>query len=112
LYAANTFVVTRWVHLVLAGQPCGERHLPPPARLISGRQPAVCSQTMAMTAGIAAARVIRQGIAAHTSSLGRLCPERDGVAAARRVLQIARNMAANMPVATREHIPRRTSRIG
>jgi hypothetical protein len=66
---------------------------------------------MAIAAGIAAASTMRHGIAAHTSSDTKLCRQWVGAAAARRVLQIARNIAANTPTATSEHIPSITSRI-
>jgi hypothetical protein len=75
-------------------------------------QSPACAETMAMTAGTAAARIIRHGIAAHTSSIAKLRRKTVGaVAVARRVLQIETNIAANTPVATRAHIPSITSRI-
>ena len=74
-------------------------------------QSPVCAETMAITAGIAAARIMRHGIAAHTSSVAKPCRNAVGAAEARRVLQIAKNIAVNTPVATSAHIPRITSRI-
>jgi hypothetical protein len=65
-----------------------------------------------MTDGTAAARIIMQGIAAHTSSIAKRCRKAVGAAAeARRVLQIETNIVANTPAATRAHIPSITSRI-
>jgi hypothetical protein len=76
-------------------------------------QSPVCAEMMAMTAGTAAARIIRHGIAAHTSSIATLCRKAVGAAAvARRVLQIEANIAANTPAETSAHIPITMSRIG
>jgi hypothetical protein len=75
-------------------------------------QSLVCADTMAMTAGTAAARIIRHGIAAHTSSIAKLCRQAAGAGAvARRVLQIEANIAANTPAVTSTHIPITTSRM-
>ena len=74
-------------------------------------QSPVCAEAMAITAGTAAARIIRHGIAAHTSSVAKLCPKAVEAAGARRVLHIEMNMAANTPAATSAHIPSITSRI-
>lgn len=46
-------------------------------------QSLVCADTMAMTAGTAAARIIRHGIAAHTSSIATLCRKAGGCASSR-----------------------------
>lgn len=74
-------------------------------------QSPVCADKMAMTAGTAAARIIRHGIAAHTSSVAKLCRKAVEAAGARRVLQIETNIAANTPAATSAHIPITMSRI-
>ena len=59
-----------------------------------------------MTAGIAAATIIRQGIATHTSSVARFWRKDGGREAARRELQIASSIVANTPAATSMHIVR------
>jgi hypothetical protein len=71
----------------------------------------VCAETMAITAGIAAASIMRHGIAAHTSSVAKLCRKAVEAAGARRVLQIETNIAANTPAATSAHIASIMSRI-
>ena len=70
------------------------------------------AEAMAITAGIAAASIMRPGIAAHTSSVARLCRKAVESSGVGRVLPIARNIAENTPAATSAHIPNITSRIG
>jgi hypothetical protein len=65
---------------------------------------------MVITAGIAAASIMRHGIAAHTSSAAKCCRRVLSAAGARRVLQIERNIALNTPAASSAHIPSMTSR--
>jgi hypothetical protein len=65
----------------------------------------------ALTAGNAAATIMRQGIAAQTSSVARLCREDAACEAARCELQIAKNIAVNTPAATRTHAIRIISLI-
>jgi len=74
-------------------------------------QSLVCVEAIAITAGIAAASIMRHGIAAHTRSAAKLCRKAVEAAGARRVLQIETNIAANTPTATSAHIPITTSRI-
>lgn len=64
-----------------------------------------------MAAGMAAASTMRHGIAAHTSSVAKLCRKAVDAGRARRVLQIETNIAANTPAATSVHIPIIASRI-
>ena len=73
-------------------------------------QSLVCAEAMAITAGIAAASIVRHGIAAHTSSVAKLCRKAVEAPGARRVLQIETNIAANTPAATSARIPSITSR--
>jgi hypothetical protein len=74
-------------------------------------QSPVWAEAMAITAGIAAASIMRHGIAAHTSSVAKLCRKAVEAAGARRVLQIETNITTNTPAATSAHIPSITSRI-
>jgi hypothetical protein len=74
-------------------------------------QSLLCAEAMAMAAGMAAASTMRHGIAAHTSSVAKLCGKAAEAGRARRVLQIETNIAANTPAATSAHIPIMTSRI-
>ena len=74
-------------------------------------QSLVCVEAMAINAGIAAASIMRHGIAAHTSSVAKLCRKAVEATGARRVLQIETNIAANTPTATSAHIAITTSRI-
>src|SRR6201993_1323210 len=67
------------------------------------RESAALGAAMAMTAGIAAATIMRHGMAAHTNSVTR-CWRADGAPdPARRELQIAANIVAKTPRATRAH---------
>jgi hypothetical protein len=59
-------------------------------------------------AGVAAATIIKQGIAAHTSSAVTDWRKRAAVFPERRALQMAKNMAANTLAATMKHIARST----
>jgi len=74
-------------------------------------QSLVCAEAIAITAGIAAASIMRHGIAAHTSSVAKLCRKAVEATGPRRVLQIETNIAANTPAANSTHIPNTTSRI-
>src|ERR1700751_34340 len=67
------------------------------------RESSALGAAMAMTAGIAAATIIRHGIAAHTNSVAK-CWRADGASdPSRRELQIAANIVAKTPRATRAH---------
>src|SRR5215469_15133024 len=68
-------------------------------------------QAIPIAAGIAAARIIRHGIAAHTNSAARFWRKDGGCESLRRELQIERNIAANTPAVTTEHIIRIASLI-
>jgi len=63
-------------------------------------------QASPIAAGIAAARIIRHGIAAQTNSAARFWRKDGGCESLRRELQIERNIAANTPAVTTEHIIR------
>src|SRR6516165_7195222 len=65
---------------------------------------------MAIAPAAAAARIMKHGIAAHTSSAAKRCRGVVRAEGARRVLQIERNIAATTPAATSAHILSVTSR--
>jgi hypothetical protein len=73
-------------------------------------QSPVRAETIAITAGIAAASIMMHGIAAHMSSVAKLCRKAVGAVGVRRVVQMETNIAANTLTTTSVHIPITTHR--
>jgi hypothetical protein len=71
----------------------------------------VGAATIKVAAGMAAATNIKQGIAVHTTSAAADWRRRAGASLARRLLQMARNMAANTPAARIVHKPKMMRRM-